>query len=70
VESRGDDCGGALLYLGIKRTWNPFSWCPSGSNRLVNIPMSGLMDEGDCCHFYKRESDRNFPCLIFMESGP
>jgi len=50
--------GCALLYLGIKKDMEPLLLVPIGFGAiLVNIPMSGLMDEGGCCAiFTKQES--------------
>jgi oxaloacetate decarboxylase beta subunit len=64
--------GCALLYLGIKKDMEPLLLVPIGFGAiLVNIPMSGLMDEGGLLrHFYEAGVlTEIFPCLIFIGIG-
>jgi len=63
-------CG--LLYLGIKKDYEPLLLVPIGFGAvLVNIPMTGLMDEGGLLrHFYDfGVITELFPCLIFIGIG-
>ncbi len=64
--------GCTLLYLGIKKDMEPLLLVPIGFGAiLVNIPMSGLMDEGGLLrHFYEAGVlTEIFPCLIFIGIG-
>ena len=64
--------GCALLYLGIKKNMEPLLLVPIGFGAiLVNVPMSGLMDEGGLLrHFYEAGVlTEIFPCLIFIGIG-
>ncbi len=63
-------CG--LLYLGIKRDYEPLLLVPIGFGAvLVNIPLGGLMnEEGLLRHFYDfGVITEIFPCLIFIGIG-
>jgi oxaloacetate decarboxylase beta subunit len=63
-------CG--LLYLGIKRKYEPLLLVPIGFGAiLVNIPLAGLMEpEGLLRHFYDfGVITEIFPCLIFIGIG-
>jgi oxaloacetate decarboxylase beta subunit len=64
--------GCALLYLGIKKDMEPLLLVPIGFGAiLVNIPVSGLMEEGGLFrHFYEAGVlTEIFPCLIFVGIG-
>jgi carboxybiotin decarboxylase len=64
--------GGVLLYLGIKKDFEPLLLVPIGFGAiLVNIPLTGLMEEGG---FLKVIYDAGimtdlFPLLIFVGIG-
>src|SRR4030065_2211772 len=64
--------GCVLLYLGIKKDFEPFPLVPIGFGAiLVNIPLAGLMEEGG---FLKIIYDAGvlteiFPLLIFVCIG-
>jgi oxaloacetate decarboxylase beta subunit len=64
--------GGLLLYLGIKKDFEPLLLVPIGFGAiLVNIPLAGLMDKGG---FLKIIYDAGvltgvFPLLIFVGVG-
>lgn len=63
---------GVLLFLGIKKGCEPLLLIPIGfSALLMNIPMSGLMDDnGLLRHFYYGGvMTEIFPCLIFIGIG-
>lgn len=64
--------GCLLLYLGIKKDYEPLLLVPIGFGAvLVNIPLSGLMEEGGLLrHFYDfGVINEVFPCLIFIGIG-
>jgi carboxybiotin decarboxylase len=64
--------GCVLLYLGIKKQYEPLLLVPIGFGAiLVNIPLSGLMQEGGLLrHFYDfGVITEIFPCLIFIGIG-
>ncbi len=64
--------GCALLYLGIKKDMEPLLLVPIGFGAiLVNIPLSGMMEEGGLLrHFYDSGVlTEIFPCLIFIGIG-
>jgi oxaloacetate decarboxylase beta subunit len=64
--------GCALLYLGIKKDYEPLLLLPIGFGAiLVNIPLSGLMAEGGLLReFYNfGVITEIFPCLIFIGIG-
>lgn len=64
--------GCVLLYLGIKKQYEPLLLVPIGFGAvLVNIPLSGLMQEGGLLrHFYDFGIITEiFPCLIFIGIG-
>ncbi|NWF54603.1 MAG: sodium ion-translocating decarboxylase subunit beta [Syntrophaceae bacterium] len=64
--------GFTLIYLGIKKEMEPLLLIPIGFGAvLVNIPMSGLMEEGGLLrHFYEAGiMTEIFPCLIFVGIG-
>ena len=64
--------GCALLYLGIKKDMEPLLLVPIGFGAiLVNIPLSGMMEEGGLLrHFYDiGVLTEIFPCLIFIGIG-
>lgn len=64
--------GCALLYLGIKKDYEPLLLVPIGFGAvLVNMPLSGMMAEGG---LFKQFYDFGviteiFPCLIFVGIG-
>lgn len=63
-------CG--LLYLGIKKEYEPLLLLPIGFGAiLVNIPLTGLMDEGGLLRFFYDVGviTEVFPCLIFIGIG-
>ena len=64
--------GCALLFLGIKKGYEPLLLLPIGFGAiLVNIPLAGLMGEGGLFrHFYDfGVITEIFPCLIFIGIG-
>lgn len=64
--------GGTLLYLGIKKDYEPLLLVPIGFGAvLVNIPLSGMMgEEGLLRYFYNfGVITEVFPCLIFIGIG-
>ena len=64
--------GCVLLYLGIKKGYEPLLLLPIGFGAiLVNIPLAGLMGEGGLLrHFYDfGVMTEIFPCLIFIGIG-
>jgi len=64
--------GCVLLYLGIKKDYEPLLLVPIGFGAvLVNIPMAGMMDPGGLLrHFYDAGVVTEiFPCLIFVGIG-
>lgn len=66
----GIGCG--LLYLGIKKNYEPLLLVPIGFGAvLVNIPLSGLMaQDGLLRHFYDAGvMTEIFPCLILLGIG-
>lgn len=63
-------CG--LLYLGIKKDYEPLLLVPIGFGAvLVNLPLTGLMEEGGLLRqFYDfGVITEIFPCLIFIGIG-
>ncbi len=63
-------CG--LLFLGIKKDYEPLLLVPIGFGAiLVNIPLAGMMGEGGLLrHFYDfGVITEIFPCLIFIGIG-
>ncbi|MHC1745470.1 MAG: sodium ion-translocating decarboxylase subunit beta [Syntrophobacteraceae bacterium] len=63
-------CG--LLFLGIKKDYEPLLLVPIGFGAiLVNIPLAGMMSEGGLLrHFYDfGVITEIFPCLIFIGIG-
>lgn len=64
--------GCALLYLGIKKEYEPLLLVPIGFGAiLVNIPLAGMMEQGGLLrHFYDfGVITEIFPCLIFIGIG-
>lgn len=64
--------GAGLLYLGIKKNYEPLLLLPIGFGAiLVNIPLAGLMEpEGLLRYFYDGGvMTEVFPCLIFVGIG-
>ena len=64
--------GCLLLYLGIKKDYEPLLLVPIGFGAvLVNIPMAGMMEpEGLLRYFYDAGvMTEVFPCLIFVGIG-
>ncbi|MCU0586795.1 MAG: sodium ion-translocating decarboxylase subunit beta [Syntrophobacteraceae bacterium] len=64
--------GGGLLFLGIKKGYEPLLLVPIGFGAiLVNIPLAGMMSEGGLLrHFYDfGVITEIFPCLIFIGIG-
>ncbi len=64
--------GCALLYLGIKKGMEPLLLLPIGfAAILVNIPASGLIDEGGLLRYFYEGGvlTEIFPCLIFIGIG-
>jgi Na+-transporting methylmalonyl-CoA/oxaloacetate decarboxylase beta subunit len=58
--------GGILLYLGIKKDFEPLLLVPIGFGCiLVNIPLAGLMED----HGFLRVL-YDIPCLSLLASGP
>ena len=63
-------CG--LLYLGIKKDYEPLLLVPIGFGALlVNIPLANMMEAGGLLrHFYDfGVITEIFPCLIFVGIG-
>jgi oxaloacetate decarboxylase beta subunit len=64
--------GCVLLYLGIKKDYEPLLLVPIGFGAvLVNIPLAGMMQpDGLLRHFYDAGvMTEIFPCLIFIGIG-
>ncbi len=64
--------GCVLLYLGIKKDYEPLLLLPIGFGAvLVNIPLAGMMAPGGLLrHFYDAGvMTEIFPCLIFIGIG-
>src|SRR5512137_344510 len=64
--------GCVLLYLGIKKDYEPLLLVPIGFGAiLVNIPLAGMMaPDGLLRHFYDAGvMTEIFPCLIFVGIG-
>ncbi len=64
--------GSLLLYLGIRRGFEPLLLLPIGFGAiLVNIPLAGLMEEGGVLRFFYDTGIRTeiFPILIFVGIG-
>src|SRR5512137_707063 len=64
--------GCVLLYLGIKKDYEPLLLVPIGFGAvLVNIPLAGMMQpDGLLRHFYDAGvMTEIFPCLIFVGIG-
>ena len=64
--------GCVLLYLGIKKNYEPLLLVPIGFGAvLVNIPLAGMMaPDGLLRHFYDAGvMTEIFPCLIFVGIG-
>lgn len=64
--------GCTLLFLGIKKDYEPLLLVPIGFGAiLVNIPLAGMMNEGGLLrHFYDfGVITEIFPCLIFIGIG-
>jgi sodium ion-translocating decarboxylase beta subunit len=64
--------GCVLLYLGIKKDYEPLLLVPIGFGAvLVNIPLGGMMEPGGLLrHFYDAGvMTEIFPCLIFVGIG-
>ena len=57
-----------LLYLGIKKDYEPLLLVPIGFGMLLaNLPLAGLMDEGGLLrHIYQGVALGIFPPLIFL----
>ncbi|NLN29391.1 MAG: sodium ion-translocating decarboxylase subunit beta [Firmicutes bacterium] len=60
-----------LLYLGIKKDYEPLLLVPIGFGMLLaNLPLAGLMDEGGLLrHIYQGVALGIFPPLIFLGVG-
>lgn len=64
--------GSLLLYLGIRKGYEPLLLVPIGFGAiLVNIPLAGLMDEGGILRFFYNTGvlTEVFPVLIFLGIG-
>ncbi len=64
--------GSFLLYLGIRKGFEPLLLLPIGFGAiLVNIPQSGLMEEGGVLRFFYEAGvlTEVFPILIFVGIG-
>lgn len=64
--------GGALLYLGITKGFEPLLLLPIGFGAiLVNIPLAGLMEKGGVLRFFYDTGvlTEVFPLLIFVGIG-
>jgi oxaloacetate decarboxylase beta subunit len=64
--------GGVLLYLGIRKGYEPLLLVPIGFGAiLVNIPLAGLMAEDGFLRFFYDTGVRTeiFPLLIFVGIG-
>jgi len=64
--------GSLLLYLGIKKGFEPLLLLPIGFGAiLVNIPQAGLMEEGGVLRFFYEVGilTEVFPILIFVGIG-
>ncbi len=63
--------GCTLIYLGISKQYEPLLLVPIGFGAiLVNIPMTGLLDDGGLLYyFYYGVKVGIFPPIIFMGIG-
>ncbi len=64
--------GGALIYLGIAKGYEPLLLLPIGFGAiLVNLPLTGLMEEGGLLRFFYDYGIKTgvFPSLIFIGIG-
>ena len=64
--------GSLLLFLGIRKGFEPLLLVPIGFGALlVNIPLAGLMEEGGVLRFFYDTGIRTeiFPILIFIGIG-
>ena len=64
--------GCVLLYLGIKKNYEPLLLVPIGFGAvLVNIPLAGMMEPGGLFRYFYDAGVMTevFPCLIFIGIG-
>lgn len=64
--------GGVLVYLAIKKRYEPWLLLPIGFGiMLTNIPGAGMMDPGGLFYYFKKYliDTRILPLLIFMGIG-
>ena len=64
--------GGGLIYLGVAKDYEPLLLLPIGFGAiLVNLPLTGLMDEHGLLRFFYETGvlTEVFPCLIFVGIG-
>jgi sodium ion-translocating decarboxylase beta subunit len=64
--------GCALLFLGIKKKYEPLLLVPIGfGSILVNMPLAGIMEPGGLLHHFYQFGviTEIFPCLIFVGIG-
>jgi carboxybiotin decarboxylase len=64
--------GGALLFLGVKKKYEPLLLVPIGFGAiLVNMPLAGIMEPGGLLHHFYQFGviTEIFPCLIFVGIG-
>ena len=64
--------GCVLLYLGIKKNYEPLLLVPIGFGAvLVNIPLAGMMEPGGLLRYFYDAGVMTeiFPCLIFIGIG-
>jgi sodium ion-translocating decarboxylase beta subunit len=64
--------GCALLFLGIKKKYEPLLLVPIGfGSILVNMPLAGIMEPGGLLHLFYQFGviTEIFPCLIFVGIG-
>jgi len=64
--------GGALIYLGIAKGYEPLLLLPIGFGAiLVNLPLTGLMEQGGLLRLFYDHGILTavFPCLIFLGIG-
>jgi sodium ion-translocating decarboxylase beta subunit len=64
--------GCALLFLGIKKKYEPLLLVPIGfGSILVNMPLAGIMEPGGLFHHFYQFGviTEIFPCLIFVGIG-
>ena len=64
--------GSFLIYLGIKKRYEPLLLVPIGFGAiLTNVPLAGMMEEGGLLYYFYKAGilTEIFPCLIFIGIG-